>query len=232
MKNFLIFGLLTAGFYTMADNIKPANSETPTIKENTTAGTITTTAEKPLNITPAISTKSELSADRFIFLTARADFVFNERIVDLRESIGYGQNIILNNNYFGFFSIALNFNFFLNSLESVFGSDKSFLWSFKDIFFELKYGWEFMKDRIVSFGVDTAHGLGTISLSSGGCAITYYPAFAFSNAIGVFARVNSGLLSLTLHTGIQHHNAFEEFMYIITDKNFGPYVHLGLKFNL
>ena len=163
------------------------------------------------------------SVNRFLSFNVNADFVFNENIGDSRESIGYGQNILSNNSYFGFFEISLRSNALLSSL--LFFGDKSIHWSFREISFELKYGWEFMRNNIFSFGIDTAHGFGLIFKET--------TDLAFSNSLGVFGRLKlSNSTSLSLRTGMQHLNAFNEVQSIVTSKNFGPYVHLGLMYYL
>ena len=170
------------------------------------------------------------SVNRFLSFNVNADFELNESLGYFRESIGYGQNILSNNSYFGFFEISLRANALLNSLGI---GDKYLRWDFKDISLEFKYGWEFMRNNIFSFGIDTAHGFGLMILQSGGCAPVSYAAAAFSNALGVFGRIKlSNSTSLSLRIGMQHLNAFDRIRSIITSKNFGPYVHLGLMYYL
>lgn len=73
-----------------------------------------------------------------------------------------------------------------------------------------------------SFGWDTFHALGIIHKS-----------FAIGNGLGIFGKMScTDSLYILLRVGLSHHNEHNKIYRIFEDRNFGPYVHLGIRYHL
>ena len=123
--------------------------------------------------------------------------------------LGYGQNIVIQPGYLGFFEINMRFHY--NQLS--YNRDVKMTY-----FTELNYGYEFMRHSLFSFGLDTFHGLG----------LTYQGKLAFSNGIGIFGKIKKDSLAFSIGYGIGHRNPFN----LIEIERFDHYWRLKLQYYL
>ena len=119
----------------------------------------------------------------------------------LGVGLGYGQNIVFQRSYLGFFAVNLKFNSMFD--DSLYNNE-----AVKRMYFtEFDWGYEFMRHNIFSFGLDTSHGVG----------LTYKGKAAFSNGIGAFGKIQKDSFSFSVGCGIKHLNPFHSIAYERTD---------------
>ena len=203
-----------------------------------------------LLICSALSARAKDSESAgFLSLKLNANLVLNESIGYLYGSLGYGQNILIKEKYFGFFAGYINTildgspiykqeddeplknpadqsssptgspTYNQKKEKSRYNSTVALLNAF---FLEFKYGYEFLRQNTFSFGLDTSLGFGFVGTRPG-----------FSNAIGGFGKMKAtSALSAILQAGLQHHNQFRTINHIIDYLHFGPYVHVGIRYYL
>lgn len=148
--------------------------------------------------------------DKGRFISLQGEVMPNSSFLGV--GLGYGQNIVFQKNYLGFFAVNLKFNSMFD--DSLYNNK-----SVKIMYFtELDYGYEFMRRDVFSFGLDTFHGVG----------LTYKGKAAFSNGIGVFGKIQKDSFAFSVGFGIKHLNPFHRIAYERTDF----YVCLELQYRL
>lgn len=146
-------------------------------------------------------------ADKGGFISFQGDITGNAGFYG--TGLGYGQNIVIQPVYLGFFEISVRFHY----------NPESFNRDVKMTYFtELNYGYEFMRHSWFSFGLDTFHGLG----------LTYKGKLAFSNGIGIFGKIKKDSFAFSVGCGIGHRNPFN----LITEERFDIYWRLKLQYYL
>lgn len=117
----------------------------------------------------------------------------------LGVGLEYGQNILFQRSYFGFFGISASFYIIETFFGIPFYNEKMRM----SYFTELDYGWEFMRHNALSFGLNTTHGLG----------LTYKGKALFSNGIGIFGKIQKDFIALYVGLGGKHINPFGDLAY-------------------
>ena len=147
--------------------------------------------------------------ERFLSLNTGLDFVLNESIGSWNISFEYGQSIISNWGYCGFYTVGATFPLDGPGYIGV----------------NLEYGYEFQRDKTFSFGWDTFHSIGqTSSYKSHG--------WGFGNAFGAFVRIKlTDTISVPIHIGLSHNNPFKTVVTEFANMNFGPYIHIGIRYD-
>lgn len=116
----------------------------------------------------------------------------------LGVGLEYGQNILFQRSYLGFFGVGVSFYYMFND-DLLFYNEKMRM----SYFTKLDYGWEFMRHNVISLGLNTTHGLG----------LTYKAKAVFSNGIGIFGKVQKDSIALYAGFGIKHLNPFGSLAY-------------------
>ncbi len=141
-------------------------------------------------------------------------------------SLGYGRNIPSQDGYLGFFEVGLGF---------------------PDTFFVFKYGYEFMRDSLFSFGLDVSVLLGALwneerddsgrssrSLNeerddSERSLRSLNLDLAFGNSLGFFVKARiTDSVSVLVRAGAKHETAFKNLEGI----NVNSYVDVGFRYYL
>ena len=140
----------------------------------------------------------EPTDDRGRFISLQGEMMTDvEGAGFLGTGLGYGQNIVFQSNYLGFWEISMKFCLFVDTQLLYDGK-------VKEVYFtELNYGYEFMRHNIISFGLDTSHGLG----------LSYKGKVVFNNGIGVFGKIQKDFFVIYGGYGIKHLNSFNEITY-------------------
>ena len=121
----------------------------------------------------------------------------------------YGHSIVSQSIYYGFFSTGVKF--YVQKKQNL--ETGSFL--------NLRYGYEFIRDRVVSFGLDTSMSMGFMKNNQGMIVCT----------LGVFTRWKAAEnVSVLVQTGLSHINPPDtKIKDIVDNKLFGPYVQVELR---
>ena len=124
--------------------------------------------------------------------------------------VNYGHNILSESTYYGFFSTGMKF--YIQSL-----SNKRALGAFLN----LRYGYEFMRDYVVSFGLEASLSTGFIENNKG----------VIASKLGVFGRWKATeSFSILVQTGLSQANHPEtKIQDIVKNKRFGPYAAVELR---
>ena len=151
----------------------------------------------------------QANKERFLSLNTGLDFVLNESIGSWNISFEYGQSIISSKSYRGFYTVGATYPLDGPGYIGV----------------NLEYGYEFRRDKTFSFGLNTFHSVGyTTSYKSSG--------WGFGNALGLFGRIKlTDTISVPIHIGLSHNNPFKTVVTELTNGNFGPYVHFGIRYD-
>ena len=137
--------------------------------------------------------------DKGQFISLQGEVMPNSAFLGI--GLGYGQNIVFQRSYLGFFAVNLKFNSMFD--DSLYNNE-----AVKRMYFtELDYGYEFMRHNVFSFGLDTSHGVG----------LTYKGKVAFSNGVGAFGKIQKDSFSFSVGCGIKHLNPFHRTAYERTD---------------
>ena len=147
--------------------------------------------------------------ERFFSFNTGLDFVLNESVGSWNISVEYGQSIASNQEYRGFYTVGATYPLDGPGYVGV----------------NLKYGYEFRRDKTFSFGLDTFHSIGyTTSFRSHG--------WGFGNAFGTFVRIKlTDTISVPIRVGISHNNPFKTVINELANNNLGPYAHLGIRYD-
>ena len=130
----------------------------------------------------------------------------------------YGHNILSQSTYYGFFSTGTKFFVYFGNenLNEMFG-----------IFFNLRYGYEFMRDYVVSFGLETSLSIG-LTLSTG---YIDNNKGVIAGRLGIFGRWKATEnFSILVQTGLSQAGHPEtKIKDMVKNKRFGPYAAVELR---
>lgn len=156
-------------------------------------------------------TQMGFAEDSFVIVSAGLNGMPSETMMEISYGIEAGKNFYNGQNYLGFLSLGLS------ALGTPSMKPLAVGLPFVQMvpYLMLTYGYEFMRNNVVSFGLDVSYGVGWMS-----------DQFYSVNNIGPFGKWNLDRFSVLLRAGLCGHKKGISF-----NTNFGPYGHLGLQYD-
>ena len=160
----------------------------------------------------SLSAYAGLTDDSFVIVSGGLNGMPNESMGEVSYGVEAGKNLYSGQDYAGFLSLGLGVLGTPSMKPLTVGLP------FVDMvpYLTLLYGWEFMRNNVLSWGLDVSYGVGWLNS-------LWYSV----NSGGVFGKWNLDDFSVLLRAGACGHNKEIGF-----NTNFGPYAHLGVQFNL
>ena len=167
---------------------------------------------------------SEANASDNKFLSLHYEYYQRfEDNIDGRNVLGlwgvsYGHSIISQSKYYGFFSTGMKF--YVKKFQDIGGGQESSYLSLGS-FFDLQYGYEFMRNHTFSFGINTSLSMGVVANDKG----------TIGGKLGIFGRWKATeSFSILIQTGLgQYNSPTAALKEIVNDTLFGPYAQVELR---